>query len=55
MPLHRAVMEKNPQLRPIYEAIQSYNERYPAVTEDNAQAESGEGEASAAEIEQEEV
>lgn len=55
MPLHRAVLEKNPQLQPIYEAIQSYNERYPAVTEDNTLAESGEGEMSAAEREQEEV
>jgi len=33
MPLHQAVLEKNPGLQPIYDRIQDYNERYPAEAE----------------------
>lgn len=31
-PLHQSVLEKNPALQSTYDAIQEYNEQYPAVT-----------------------
>ena len=33
MPLHTSVLEKNEALRPLYEAIQEYNQLYPSVAE----------------------
>lgn len=32
-PLHRSVLENNPAIRPIYDAIQEYNALYPTITE----------------------
>lgn len=32
-PLHQSVLQKNPALQPIYDAIQEYNAQYPTVTE----------------------
>ncbi|MGN0373438.1 MAG: TRAP transporter substrate-binding protein [Enterocloster sp.] len=32
-PLHQSVLEKNPAIQPIYDAIQEYNAQYPAETE----------------------
>ena len=31
MPLHESVISKNPSIRPIYELIQKYNEKYPSI------------------------
>lgn len=33
MPLHTAVLENNPDIRPMYDAIQEYNERYAGAAE----------------------
>lgn len=33
MPLHTSVLENNPDIQPMYDAIQVYNEQYPSVTE----------------------
>jgi TRAP-type C4-dicarboxylate transport system substrate-binding protein len=33
MPLHQKVLAKNPDIQEIYNQIQEYNRRYPAVTE----------------------
>ncbi len=33
LPLHRSVLQNNPAIRPIYDAIQEYNTRYPSITE----------------------
>ncbi len=33
MPLHTSVLEKNEALRPLYDAIQGYNQLYPSVAE----------------------
>ena len=33
MPLHTSVLENNPDIRPMYDAIQAYNELYPSVAE----------------------
>lgn len=32
-PLHHTVLENNPNIRPIYDAIQQYNQLYPTITE----------------------
>lgn len=32
-PLHQSVLQKNPSLQPIYDAIQVYNEKYPSEAE----------------------
>ena len=33
LPLHRSVLENNPEIRPMYDAIQEYNERYAGAAE----------------------
>jgi TRAP-type C4-dicarboxylate transport system substrate-binding protein len=33
MPLHTSVLKNNPEIRPMYDAIQVYNQRYPSVVE----------------------
>lgn len=33
LPLHQSVLQNNPAIRPIYDAIQKYNTRYPSATE----------------------
>lgn len=33
MPLHTSVLENNPDIKPMYDAIQVYNEQYPSVAE----------------------
>ena len=33
MPLHTSVLENNEALRPLYDAIQGYNQLYPSVAE----------------------
>ena len=30
MPMHQSLLEQYPELEPIYEGIQKYNEQYPA-------------------------